>query len=129
MWRISERTNCRQTWRKSPPSNLEVNEAIMRCGSLRFLLLAIVTSLRLATAQEKESDKYIEFHGPNVHPGYPDAFELYHKLTKKLVSPDGQFGIIYPGPWLIESPPADYVVAVRESRILGLVETDAPYFS
>ncbi len=99
-----------------------------RC-SLQLAVIATLTFLPLATAQETESDKYIEFHGTGVHPGYPDAFQLYHKLTKNLVSPDGQFGIIYPSPGLIDSPPADYVVAVRESRIIGLVETDAPYFS
>jgi hypothetical protein len=99
-----------------------------------FLIIAVflfTTRLTIPVAKARESnfDKYVEFHGPNIRPGYPDAFHLYHRLSKDMVSPDGRFGIIYPSPWLIDSPPADYFVAIRESRIVGLIETDRPYFS
>jgi len=38
----------------------------------------------------------IEIHGPNVRPGFPDAFALAYKLADDSISPDGKYGLISP---------------------------------
>ena len=76
---------------------------------------------RLAAA----TDEPEEFHGPPPHPGYPDPFEIGYILFDTF-SPNKQFGIIYPNRLLEESP--DFIVDLKHSRILALLETGEPYF-
>jgi hypothetical protein len=71
-----------------------------------------------------------EFHGPPPHPGYPDAFELGYVLFD-ILSPNKQYGVIYPNRLMVgseEEAKPDFVVDVKNSRILASLETDVPYF-
>src|SRR4051794_40239843 len=52
--------------------------------------------LPTAGAQDASEDEEIPFHGPDVHPGYPDAFFVSYTLRKNTVSPDGKYGVIFP---------------------------------
>src|SRR2546429_9265423 len=72
-----------------------------------------------ATDEPKDS------HGPPPHPGYPDPFEIGYILFDTF-SPNKQFGIIYPNRLLEESP--DFIVDLKHSRILAVLETGEPYF-
>ena len=74
---------------------------------------------RLAAA----TDEPEEFHGPPPHPGYPDPFEIGYILFDTF-SPNKQFGIIYPNRLLEESP--DFIVDLKHSRILAVLETGEP---
>jgi hypothetical protein len=66
-----------------------------------------------------------EFHGPPPRPGYPDPFELGYVLFETL-SPNKQYGVIYPNRLLLESP--DFVVDLKKSQILASLDSDEPYF-
>jgi hypothetical protein len=65
-----------------------------------------------------------------VHPGYPDAFYLSYTLRKSAVSPNGKYGIIFPDRTRMDDP-ANFLVAVKESRILGEIDfqPDDIYFA
>jgi hypothetical protein len=69
----------------------------------------------------------VEFHGPEVHPGYPDTFCAGYTLRKSAVSPDGKYGVIFPNR-LVSDEGADFIVALKPSKILGKIETEDPYF-
>jgi hypothetical protein len=66
-----------------------------------------------------------EFRGPPPHPGYPDPFDIGYTLLD-TISPNKHYGVIYPTRLLEDSP--DFVVDIKNSRILALIETDEPYF-
>lgn len=71
----------------------------------------------------------MEFHGPDVHPGYPDVFRVGYELPKSMVSPDGKFGVIFPSLRRFDdSPDANFLVAVQAHEILGIIEDGNPYF-
>jgi hypothetical protein len=70
----------------------------------------------------------IPFHGPNVHPGYPDAFHVGYVLLPSALSPNKRYGIIYPKRFFEDNPGADFVVDVPGSRALALLETEESYF-
>jgi hypothetical protein len=75
---------------------------------------------------EESEPTLIEFRGPNPRPGYPDVFKLGYLLFDNTVSPNKQYGVIYPKWWLDESP--DFIVDAKNSRILASLETEEPYF-
>jgi hypothetical protein len=76
----------------------------------------------------EELDGTIDFHGPAVHPGYPDAFSTDYVLPKDTVSPNGKYGLIFPDRELSDNPGRDFVVALDPPQILTLLETDQPDF-
>jgi len=89
------------------------------------LLLAVL--VRTASCAEDSEDTII-FHGPAVHPGYPDAFSTDYILPKDTVSPNGKYGVIFPDRELSDNPGRDFVVALEPPQILTLLETDWPEF-
>jgi hypothetical protein len=72
----------------------------------------------------ERSDDTIAFHGPDVHSGYPDAFQFHYLLPKDTVSPDGKYGLIFPDRQLGGDTDSvkDYVVALKPAQILGLID-------
>ena len=73
----------------------------------------------------------VPFHGPDVHPGYPDAFQLHYVLPKDTISPNGKFGLIFPGRALGETENDsvnDFVVSLEPSEILTRLDTAYPEF-
>jgi hypothetical protein len=66
----------------------------------------------------------IEIHGPNVRPGYPDAFALGYKIAENSISPDGKYGVIYANASvLVEREVArNFLVALKPFRVLALTE-------
>lgn len=81
--------------------------------------LALLPSLGFAADDENEN---VEFHGPDVHPGYPDAFHVGYTLKKSNVSPNGKYGLIFPK---IEHAGSDYfIVGLQPDRILGRLATN-----
>ena len=100
-------------------------------GFCVVVLATIVTAGAAGdAAQDEKEDEAVEFHGPDVHPGYPDSFHVSYTLRKSALSPDGKYGVIFPDRNLEDSPGADFVVAVKDSSIVGLVElnSDDVYF-
>jgi hypothetical protein len=100
----------------------------------RLLVLCAISAaftfgFALARASDDDDETPLPFHGPDVHPGYPDAFHVGYVLRSSALSPDKRYGIIYPQRFLEENPGANFVVDVPGSRALALLETDAPYFS
>jgi len=89
-----------------------------------LLLAAVVGTANCA----EDSEDTIIFHGPAVHPGYPDAFSTDYILPKDTVSPDGKYGLIFPDRELSDNPGRDFIVALDPPRILTLLETDEPEF-
>src|SRR5436190_17373415 len=70
----------------------------------------------------------IEIHGPNIRPGYPDAFALGYKLADNSISPDGKYGVIYADPQRIDYEVArNFLVGLKPFRILAVTEGAACY--
>jgi hypothetical protein len=71
----------------------------------------------------------VEFHGPNLRPGYPDTFSLDYILEKETLSPNGRFGFIYPDTVLYdmdESLARNFIVALDPPQILALLDVESP---
>ncbi len=61
--------------------------------------------------------------GPNVRPGYPDAFAFGYKLAEDSASPDGKYGVIHADSGEIADEIArDFLVALKPFRILAANE-------
>jgi hypothetical protein len=84
--------------------------------------------ITIAFSAEDEEETPIPFHGPGVHPGYPDAFHVGYELLPSALSPNKRYGIIYPKRFLEDNPGADFVVDVPGSRLLASLDTEDPYF-
>ncbi len=72
-----------------------------------------------------------EFHGPNLRPGYPDAFSLDYILEKDTLSPNGKFGFIYPDAVLYEMDDRlarNFIVALDPPQVLALLDIESPEF-
>jgi hypothetical protein len=94
----------------------------------RVYFLTIVAVCFLAgesTRGDESEDRSVEFHGPG-HPGYPNPFLLSYTLLESTLSPNKQFGVIFPKLLLEGSP--DFIVDAKQSLVLGEVNTDEPYF-
>ncbi len=89
--------------------------------------LLLAAGVRTANCAEDSEDTII-FHGPAVHPGYPDAFSTDYFLPKDTVSPNGKYGLIFPDRELSVNPGRDFIVALDPPQILTLLETDEPEF-
>jgi len=82
----------------------------------------------LIGADEQEKTP-IEFHGPAGRPGFPNPFSIGYLLRKSTLSPDKQYGVIFPK-ILLESE-SDFIVNVKTSAILAAVQVNngvTPYF-
>jgi hypothetical protein len=93
------------------------------------LFSALLTLLSEAVAADKDDETTIEFHGPSLRPGYPDPFSIGYILRKNTLSPDKQYGVIFPKLFLADQP--DFIVNISNSAILGSVELGelvTPYF-
>jgi len=74
-------------------------------------------------------EETVEFHGPDVHSGYPDVFHVGYELPKSMLSPDGKFGVIFPKLFRFgDSPDENFLVAVQAHEIIGIIEDGDPYF-
>jgi hypothetical protein len=88
---------------------------------LRSALLAGLALLPTLAFASEEQDESMEFHGPGVHPGYPDAFHVGYQLKKSNVSPNGKYGLMFPK---IEFHGIGYfIVGLQPDRILGQLAT------
>jgi hypothetical protein len=73
----------------------------------------------------------VEFHGPNVRPGYPDTFSLDYILEKDTLSPNGKFGFIYPDEAIYETDESlarNFIVTLEPPQILALLDVGSPEF-
>jgi hypothetical protein len=66
----------------------------------------------------------VEIHGPNVRPGYPDAFALGYEIAEDSISPDGKYGVIYADahPIVDRDVGCNFLVALKPFRLLALTE-------
>ena len=70
----------------------------------------------------------IEIHGPNIRPGYPDAFALGYKLADNSISPDGKYAFISPNLHRVGYEVArDFLVALKPFRIVAVNEPQTSY--
>jgi hypothetical protein len=91
-----------------------------------FLLAVPSSCLADAENQGEEEDKPIEFHGPAPRLGYPDAFQLGYVLLKRMISPNNQYAVVFPNRLLEDNP--DFIVDLKNSRILSVLFAEEPYF-
>jgi hypothetical protein len=99
---------------------------------LRVAIACAVTAwcasdIDIARGADDEEEVPLPFHGPDVHPGYPDAFHVGFVLLSSALSPDKRYGIIYPRRFIGDTA-GDFVVDVPGSRVLASVAADEPYF-
>jgi hypothetical protein len=70
----------------------------------------------------------VEIRGPNVRPGYPDAFALGYRVADDSISPDGKYGVISPNVHRISYEVArDFLVALKPLRFLAVNEAETSY--
>ena len=96
---------------------------------VRFCLFvfAALCSANVAVAETSaDEDVRMDFHGPAPRPGYPDAFQLGYVLLKRMISPNNQYAVVFPSQLLEESP--DFILDTKNSRVIGFVPTEEPYF-
>jgi hypothetical protein len=73
----------------------------------------------------------VEFHGPNLRPGYPDAFSLDYILEKDTLSPNGKYGFIYADVVLYEMDERlarNFIVALDPPQVLAVLDVESPDF-
>jgi len=98
--------------------------AILACAiSSGFSVLAADEESE-AAGESDESAENVEFHGPSVHPGYPDAFHTDYILRAETISPNHKYGLIIPDRLFEDDPGHDFVVALDPPQILALLDTD-----
>jgi hypothetical protein len=93
-----------------------------------FLAVGIVAASALIAANEESEEEAIEFHGPNVRPGYPDAFHTDYVVRTDTISPNHKYAVIVPDNDFSDNPGRDFVVALDPPLILALLETPWPEF-
>lgn len=79
----------------------------------------------------EHTDDTVDFHGPDVRPGYPDLFHFHFVLPKDTLSPNGKYGVIFPDRTLGEMENdslQNYVVSLDPSQILTKLDTAWPEF-
>jgi hypothetical protein len=77
------------------------------------------------------TDDTVDFHGPDVRPGYPDQFHLHFVFPKNTLSPNGKYGVIFPDRTLGETENDslhNFVVLLEPSQILTELATESPEF-
>ncbi len=69
----------------------------------------------------------VEIHGPNVRPGFPDAFAFGYHVADDSISPDGEYAVISPNLHRISYEVArDFLVALKPFRFLAVNEAETP---
>ena len=92
-----------------------------------LLVFAALCCSNVAIPETSEDeDVQIDFHGPTPRPGYPDAFRLGYVLLKRMTSPNNHYAVVFPSQLLEESP--DFILDTKDSRVIGFVPTEEPYF-
>ena len=92
-------------------------------------LAALLNPADNAVCSDQDEDATIQFQGPAVRPGYPDPFSIGYILRQNTLSPNKQYGVIFPTALLQEKP--DFIVNVKTGAIIGSVEVGesvTPYF-
>jgi len=70
----------------------------------------------------------VEIRGPNVRPGYPDAFALAYHVADDSISPDGKYAVISPNLHRVGYEVArDFLVALKPFRFLAVNEAETSY--
>jgi hypothetical protein len=70
----------------------------------------------------------IEIHGPNVRPGYPDAFAFGYHVADDSISPDGKYAVISPNLHRVGYEVArDFLVELKPLRFLAINEAETSY--
>lgn len=100
---------------------------------LSSLLACISLLIALAQAAScfESTDDTVDFHGPDVHPGYPDLFHLHFVFPKGTLSPNGKYGLVFPDRTLGEMENDslhNFVVSLDPSQILAELDTESPDF-
>ncbi len=95
----------------------------------QFCLFGISLVWSLLVRAETNGDKQVNFQGPGVRAGYPDAFDLGYALNRGCVAPNGQLGVIYPSPFHVDRDPMNFIVDIPQHQLIGIVDTQYPYFS
>lgn len=91
----------------------------------RLITVILLASAAFSTAADDSPTPApkIEIRGPNVRPGYPDAFALGYKLAENSVSPDGKYGVIYcNNPDIVTEAARNFLVALKPYSILAVVD-------
>jgi hypothetical protein len=102
--------------------------AIVRKGLRWTVVLLAGVACLLAADESPAPVPDIEIHGPNVRPGYPDAFALGYKLADDSISPDGKYAVISPNLHRISYELArDFLVALKPFRFVAVNEAETPY--
>jgi hypothetical protein len=102
--------------------------AVVTKGLLWTVVLLAGVRCLLAADESPAPVPHIEIHGPNVRPGYPDAFPLGYKLADDSMSPDGKYAVISPNLHRISYELArDFLVALKPFRFVAVNEAETPY--
>jgi hypothetical protein len=92
----------------------------------QLLIIAWLAMAGLAVAADESPAPalQVEIQGPNVRPGYPDAFAFGYKFAENSVSPDGKFALVYcDDPSIVErNAGRNFLVALNPLRILAVVD-------
>jgi hypothetical protein len=87
------------------------------------VILLASAAFSIAAEDSPAPASKIEIRGPNVRPGYPDAFALGYRLAENSVSPDGKYGVIYCNdPDIVTEGARNFLVALKPFRILAVVD-------
>lgn len=64
-----------------------------------------------------------EIQGPSALPGYPDAFALGYAFAEESISPDGNYGMLYPsGGRIAGGAEKNFLAALKPFRIVAVLE-------
>ena len=95
----------------------------MKSRRLYVVMLLANAAFSFAADESPTPVPEVEIRGPNVRPGYPDAFALAYKLAENSVSPDGKYGVIYCNdPDIVTEGQRNFLVALKPFRILAVVD-------
>jgi hypothetical protein len=101
-----------------------------KMSALLACVLLLIVLVHSAGGFE-HTDDTVDFHGPDIRPGYPDLFHFHFVLPKDTISPNGKYGVIFPDRTLGEMENDslhNFVVSLDPSQILTELDTDSPEF-
>ena len=103
----------------------------MKKLSTLVAFISLVIALAHAAGSFESTDDTVDFHGPDVRPGYPDLFHVHFVFPKDTLSPNGKYGVIFPDRTLGEMENDslhNFVVSLDPSQILAELDTESPEF-
>jgi len=95
----------------------------------RLFTVILLASAAFSTAADEAPSPVpnVEIHGPNVRPGFPDAFAFGYHVADDSISPDGKYAVISPNLHRISYEVArDFLVALKPFRFLAVNEAETP---